>query len=56
MTTLTLVPFNKVTLAAVWQWDFQEAKPEWKTWDAPYFDDYHPFATVEDFLASPIVL
>lgn len=36
----TIRPLNKDDLTVLWQIGFTEAKPEWKKWDAPYFDDY----------------
>lgn len=38
----TIRPLTHKDLAVLWKIAFTETKPEWKQWDAPYFDDYRP--------------
>ncbi len=51
--TIRLVTFNEHYLEEIWRQGFQEAAPEWKQWDGPYFDDdYQMFETFEAFKQS----
>lgn len=51
---IQLVPFDEQLLAIIWQLGFSQDQPEWKEWDAPYFDDYHRFESAEAFIQSDI--
>lgn len=48
-----LTRYNKNLLEKIWKIGFMEAKPEWKIWDGPYFDnDYQKYDTFEEFNKS----
>lgn len=56
---VTLEVIQPTDYCHLWQIGFTEQHPEWKKWDAPYFDDYEPL-TFEifqqlTFLTSPDV-
>lgn len=38
----TIRRLTQEDLTVLWKTGFTETKPEWKKWDAPYFDDYRP--------------
>ncbi len=49
MNKLHLKPFTEGDLKQIWEIGFRAADPEWKKWDAPYFDDYQTFDSFEAF-------
>ncbi|MEO3946817.1 GNAT family protein [Gorillibacterium sp. CAU 1737] len=48
---LIIRPVEKRDLRRVWEMTDAQAAPEWKKWDAPYYE--HVQTTYEDFLADP---
>ncbi|MCW6682980.1 GNAT family N-acetyltransferase [Aerococcaceae bacterium NML160702] len=44
---LTLSKLKPEDYHHLWQIGFTETNPEWKKWDAPYFDDYQPLSFEE---------
>ncbi|SUN05502.1 N-acetyltransferase GCN5 [Streptococcus acidominimus] len=51
---LHLKPFSEEDLQQIWEIGYREEQPEWKKWDAPYFDDYRAFREFETFQQSAI--
>lgn len=49
---ITLTPMTEETLQYVWHWNFEVKDPEWKLFDAPYFDR-PPYVDFETFKKSP---
>ena len=50
--TITLSPLNEENLLHLFQAGFQEEKPLWKNYAAPYFDDYQSYPDFETFKRS----
>lgn len=50
--TVYLQAFKEVDLQKIWKIGYRQEKPEWKKWDAPYFDDYQAFDRFETFKES----
>jgi len=46
-----LCPFDENMLKEIWKIGFTEINPEWKEWNAPYFDDYtkYDFSSVNSY-------
>lgn len=47
-----LEKFDEDKLKEVWAMAFTDNQPEWTKWNGPYFNDYTPYPTFEDFKAS----
>lgn len=48
---IQLAPCDRQNLKIIWDIGFREARPEWKNWDGPYFDDdYSSYQTFAAFL------
>lgn len=45
---LTIRPIIEEDLRAIWELAFKESSPEWKKWDAPYYE--HKALTYEQFI------
>jgi len=50
---VTIRPIKEEDLFRLWELSFKEDKPEWKKWDAPYYD--HKSKTYEEFLETKYV-
>lgn len=54
-TMISLETMKEKYIREIWKRGFREDNPEWKKWDAPYFDnDYKKFDTFEEFAASSV--
>ncbi|MBR7927152.1 GNAT family N-acetyltransferase [Aerococcaceae bacterium zg-ZUI334] len=51
---IKLKPFTELNLKHIWEIGYREHSPEWKKWDAPYFDDYKAFDTFDSFKQSNV--
>lgn len=47
---LRIRPINEEDLSTLWTLMYKESSPEWKKWDAPYFE--HKAITFEDYLKT----
>lgn len=56
MNYLKLKQIEKSDMSRLWKIGFSENNPDWKRWDAPFLDDYHPFPDLESFIHSKLAL
>lgn len=49
---IALYPFDNSMAETVWKIGFKSVCPEWSKWDAPYFDEYTSFNSLESFINS----
>ena len=47
---LRIRPIHEEDLFSLWKLMYKESSPEWKKWDAPYFE--HKAVTFEDYLKT----
>lgn len=47
---LTMRPLKKEDMQSFWELAYKDAHPEWKKWDAPYFQ--HQALTYDDFITK----
>lgn len=50
---VTIRPIKEKDLPRLWELSFKEDNPEWKKWDAPYYE--HKSKTYEEFLQTKYV-
>lgn len=49
---ITLEPLTDMDIYRIWQIGYSHTLPEWKKWDAPYFEDYQMYPDFEIFRTS----
>jgi len=47
---LRIRPINEEDFFSLWTLMYKESSPEWKKWDAPYFE--HKAVTLNDYLKT----
>ena len=52
MTLLNLKRIKVEDMTQLWRIGFSEVSPEWKQWDAPFLNDYHPYPNEKSFINS----
>lgn len=54
MVDINLAHLKQEDLKKIWADGYSAENPEWKQWDAPYFDDYESYETAHHLIVSPL--